>query len=43
VLYRKHVFRDHRMADEFDSSFEDLAGYLKQVFTEGTLSDPRHR
>src|SRR5262249_15159631 len=36
VLYGKHVFPDHLMADEFVNSFEDLAGDLKQVSTQGT-------
>ena len=35
ILYRKHILRDHRMADEFKNSFEDLSPELKQVFQRG--------
>jgi hypothetical protein len=36
VLYRKHVVRDHRMADEFKNSSEDLTRSLKKVFSDGS-------
>ena len=36
LLYRKHVFRDHRMADEFENSFEELSTELKTTFTDGS-------
>lgn len=32
ILYRAHVERDQRLADEFENSFEHLNAYLKQVF-----------
>jgi AbiJ N-terminal domain 4 len=35
ILYRKHVMRDHRMADDFDNSFEDLSAALRQIFERG--------
>ena len=35
ILLRKHVFRDHRMADKFENLFEDLSRDLRQVFEQG--------
>jgi hypothetical protein len=39
ILYDKHVLRDHKMADEFDSRYEELAPELKAIFEEGDYID----
>ncbi len=35
ILYDKHVYRDHRMADEFSSRWKDLEQELKSIFVHG--------
>ena len=35
ILYRKHVVRDHRMADEFRNNAEERSKALKAIFNDG--------
>lgn len=39
VLRRKHIFRDHRMADDFKNDYEELRDELKRVFAD----EPYHK
>src|SRR2546421_2519103 len=35
IMYAKHVFVDHKMADEFENRFDDLSSRVKAIFASG--------
>jgi hypothetical protein len=39
IFYSMHVYREHRMADEFENDFYDLVAKAKDVITSGNYAN----